>query len=308
MPEDQGPMSWWLLAPVPAVLLGAMVMRHYGIAGNIWGQNIGASLVCIVLGAFFCRKPWSTLQRKLCGLSMTLGAAISLALTFCGPGLDGVHRWLMLGGVRIHPASIALPLFIIARSSIQRGVNRWVGWLLSFTISAILLLQPDAGEATGFAFAAADLFRSRSLERPGKWDWFGALTLFGLASATWFRADPLKAVPHVEGIVGLAVRFAPVIAVAAILSLMLMLLPFAVIWKRFPNSETSAAALALGLYFLGILLATFSGRFPVPLLGYGVSPILGYYAALTLLLQSRKETSSRLAGFCMFQTEWKKAL
>jgi branched-subunit amino acid transport protein AzlD len=118
----------------------------------------------------------------------------------------------------------------------------------------------------------------------------------------------LKAVPHVEGIVGLAVRFAPVIAVAAILSLMLMLLPFAVIWKRFPNSETSAAALALGLYFFGILLATFSGRFPVPLLGYGVSPILGYYAALTLLLQSRKETSSRLAGFCMFQTEWKKAL
>jgi cell division protein FtsW (lipid II flippase) len=308
MPDDRGAILWCLLAPVPAVLVGAIVMRHYGIAAYIWGQNIGASLVCIVSGAFFCRKPWSMLQGKLYGVAMTLGAAISLALTFCGPGLDGVHRWLVLGSVRIHPASVALPLFIIGQRTLQRGDNKRVSWLMGFTTSTILLLQPDAGEATGFALAAAPLFLSRPVDCASKWDWFGAVLLFGLAGATWFRADPLGAVPHVEGIVGLAAQLARVMEVAAILSLMLMLLPFAMIWKRFPNSETSAAALALGLYFLEISLATFSGRFPVPLLGYGVSPILGYYAALTLLLQSRKETSSHLAGFCMFQTEWKKAL
>jgi hypothetical protein len=38
--------------------------------------------------------------------------------------------------------------------------------------------------------------------------------------------------------------------------------------------------LAFGVYFFVCIAATFIGNFPVPVLGYGLSPTLGYVSAL----------------------------
>ena len=36
-------------------------------------------------------------------------------------------------------------------------------------------------------------------------------------------------------------------------------------------------ALNIALYYALMTLASFFGNFPVPFMGYGISPILGYY-------------------------------
>jgi hypothetical protein len=58
----------------------------------------------------------------------------------------------------------------------------------------------------------------------------------------------------------------------AIIALVLLLMPFFVAWLRHRQST----ALAIGVYTTLTLLAPAWGTFPVPVMGYGASPILGY--------------------------------
>lgn len=68
---------------------------------------------------------------------------------------------------------------------------------------------------------------------------------------------------------------------------MLTLVPFFMALRRCREPRDYATSLALGLYFVGVLLAALSGRFPVPLMGYGASPIMGYFMALAWLVRIR---------------------
>lgn len=57
----------------------------------------------------------------------------------------------------------------------------------------------------------------------------------------------------------------------------------------------ASTAWALACYFLTCLLAPFLGNFPVPLLGYGASPIIGYFLALDWLI-SRGATATLMTS------------
>ncbi len=52
--------------------------------------------------------------------------------------------------------------------------------------------------------------------------------------------------------------------------------------------------IVLALYTVGTLIAAWLGNYPVPILGYGVSPVLGYYGAIVMcvLLYRRGEVLS----------------
>jgi len=62
------------------------------------------------------------------------------------------------------------------------------------------------------------------------------------------------------------------------MALPLLPLPFFIEFRR----HHDAASLALGVYVALITLAPCWGTFPVPVMGYGVSPIVGYFLALAL--------------------------
>jgi hypothetical protein len=91
-----------------------------------------------------------------------------------------------------------------------------------------------------------------------------------LAGLSLLRDDPLAAVPHVEGIVGVATGQGLMWGAGSVIAL--SLIPIAYL----PLADCPAGA-ALAAYTTGTLVAAWLGNHPVPVLGYGVSPILGYY-------------------------------
>jgi hypothetical protein len=147
---------------------------------------------------------------------------------------------------------------------------RWVvSVVAAFTALLVLLLQPDAAQATSFCAGWIALAAARR-ER-------GAMGVMlagvAIAVASLFRSNPLGPVPHVEGILGMAAAQGWVMAGGSLLSVAALPLAFMLCCER-------PLGFALAVYTAGTLCAAGLGDYPVPMLGYGVSPILGYYFAV----------------------------
>ena len=191
----------------------------------------------------------------------------------------GVHRWIPVGPLTVHIGAICLPILIVALGVLDTFGRklRWAPLLFAISVAILLLLQPDAAQATAFAGAAFTLLIANK-QRAGA-AWAAALVIAALAAWTWTRVDPLPPVPYVEGIVGLARESGPAWMVASLAALALLPLPFFVR----PFGGQPAVARALGVYLCICILAPLFGHFPVPLVGFGLSPIVGYFVALANL-------------------------
>lgn len=266
----------YLLAPVPALAVGVLTMRMAGVPAVVWGQNLGAWLV----GTLLCLALWRTRSGTGRGRWADLAAVLTLGAlgaTLVAPGVDGVHRWLPAGPLRLHPAAILLPPLLVALHVLSRSRGWWIAALLALGVETGLLLQPDAAQATAFAAGALAVLLPQAAGDARRLACMLALPV--LAGLSWLRSDPLAPVPHVEGIVGLAAGMGAGWAVAAAVSLLLLPLPFLLAAR----GAARPAGFALGAYVAVTVLAAFVGYFPVPVMGYGVSPILGYLAGLGLM-------------------------
>ena len=275
----------YLLASAPALVVGVLVMRAVGEPAFVWGQNLGAWVVGALLCLAFRLKRSSSPRSRWPDIVavVTCGA---LAATLLLPGMDGVHRWVPLGPLRLHAGAVLLPLLIIALERLSQPRGWWPSALLALGVAVLLLLQPDAAQATAFALAAVVVLLPGAGASAGRLACM--LALPALASLTWLRRDPLAPVPHVEEIVGLAARLGTGWAVAAVISLLLLPLPFVLAGR----GDGRRVGVALGVYVAITVAAAFVGHFPVPVMGYGVSPILGYLAALGILLHSAPSADS----------------
>jgi len=286
--DPRRPSLLCLLAPVPALALGILVMQASDVPIAVWGQNMAAwtagTLLCLGM-----RRPrnspplrtWTTLV-----IVLTLGA---LATTLLDPGLEGVHRWVKLGPVRLHAAAVVLPLLLVALEALSRAGRWWTSALLAVGVALVLFLQPDAAQVTAFMAAAIILLLPRT--RGSVPRLIGLLPLPVLAGLAWRREDPLAAVPHVERIVELAAGLGTGWGVAAVASLLLLPAPFFLAGRSIGGHR----GLALGTYVTITLLAPLTGNFPVPVMGYGVSPIIGYLLGLGIFLRTAalREESGR---------------
>ncbi|XOV73998.1 MAG: hypothetical protein ACFHWZ_10315 [Phycisphaerales bacterium] len=196
------------------------------------------------------------------------------------PSVEGVHRWIRLGAFSLHAGALVLPVLLVLGFALG---SRWSA-VIGALVAAILFIQPDAGQA--FAFAAGWIVVS--LRNRDPWARCSIAVVILAAVGVLLRGDDLQPVPHVEGIVGLARELGSVWLVAAILSLALP--PVALVFD--PDRRTT---FAIGLYVAATLLAAWIGHFPVPFMGHGVSPILGYYFALGTLLWVNGEAARCVA-------------
>jgi len=200
--------------------------------------------------------------------------AALMILTLFTPGMASVHRWIALGPIRLNVSSAVVPaiLFLIWDQPGRASL------LLAVFTASIYVLQPDAGQASAFAVSACPLItRAHPIKRAYRWA--AVLAIAGLAAAAWFRPDPLAPVPYVELVFqlamsgGLASLFAVLVCAAS------LCIPFA----TNASAERKRLAFAFLAYFICCFAVTQLGSFPVPVLGAGAGPVLGWFLALVLL-------------------------
>jgi hypothetical protein len=107
------------------------------------------------------------------------------------------------------------------------------------------------------------------------------IAMVGCVLAAWQRPGALAPVPHVEGVFSLAARVSPFALVASVCAVVIPIAALA--WRS--RTTRSWGLLAVAVYYGAILAHAPLLVTPVPLLGFGAGPILGYF--LLALVASR---------------------
>lgn len=258
----------------PAILIGMLAMISYDVSLSIWMQNIIIWMVGSILGCVFLTKTKQIQFSKLIARRPIIMIALLIA-PFWFNGLDGIHRWILIGPLNFYVASIVLPLLLINLWKLLENKHYVYIVGLNFVALIILLFQPDAGQVTAFACATTLLLWHKMNNK--------LLKLCNLIFTTtivilsWIFLDDLAAVPYVEHILFIVKDMGIKWFIFGLMSLLLLLFPF------FFNGNRTTISLTLGVYFLVMMLVTFFGHFPMPIMGYGISPIIGYIIAITYL-------------------------
>jgi cell division protein FtsW (lipid II flippase) len=265
-----------LCAPLPALIVGVLTMRALDVPVSAWQMNLAAALVGVLLCAFIRFSPFP--RGRTAWYVMTIAAMLPILATFASRDVDGVHRWIFLGSFALHASAVVAPLLI---ASVITAPNPNFMIVTAVATAGVLALQPDAAQACSFAGACAViLIRDLKAGRPRKL----ALALAALVACcmvSLLRPDPLHPVRHVEEIFeAVSARGAGWAAVASV-ALLLLPLPYFVLRRH-------DLALALGVYVAMVTIAPLWGTFPVPVMGYGVSPIVGYFIALGLAMNGER--------------------
>lgn len=103
---------------LPAWLVGVLVMRGFGAPTTMPLMNTAA----VVLGMLVLVLAGPSLGRQLHAHAGRLGVVVVLllALPFAFEPMSGVHRWVTVGPVRLHPSSILAPLALLCLVGLLR--------------------------------------------------------------------------------------------------------------------------------------------------------------------------------------------
>lgn len=258
-----------LLLPAPAVFLGALAMALSGVSFVLWGQQLAALAVFFLLSlsALPLRRRGGRLPAAaLCALLLLL-----LAASLLSEGAGGARRWISLRVLSVNAALLVLPALLILLPRLKTPYPALLAAAL------ILALQPDAAQLFAFALAAlAPQLSRRDSRRIALLCAPVLLALLGLCAARPVSLDP---VPYCEGILSLLGARSPLLFAAGVLALAAVPLFFA---RRFARHR-QAQSLSLPLYYAAAILPALFGAVPVPLMGFGLSPIAGYFLAAALL-------------------------
>jgi hypothetical protein len=278
----------WLCLCVP-MLIGLAVMVSSGAPLARWGVQLAAGV--LGLAAY---GGLTAVRRRVpgVGVGVALLTFVAMTSTLVAPGILGVQRWLELGPLRVHPSAFLTPLVLVlgAGRVIRKPVMVHASLL---GLQAVHFLQPDAGQAIALASGAIAFLL---MERQQRQRTLLALAYVISAAATWARFDPLPPAAFVEDIVARSFALAPAWGVAAVASLLLLVVsPLLAAQTR----HSQPAALGLSAYLAASILVVSVGEYPVPLLGFGASPTLGAFlalAALRLLPSDGETVSGRTQG------------
>ncbi|KTE37915.1 MULTISPECIES: hypothetical protein [unclassified Sphingopyxis] len=263
--------------PVPWVGVAALVVATasgmlFFLLGGAPPAYIALNGLALLLGlVLVVAFPAGRMNERAAICAVVLGVTGIAATLVSGFDLEGIRRWLPLGPVRLHAAMLFLPAIAVLMPYLSGRIQL----AAVIALATVFAVQPDF--AAALALAAGFI-----LSRPGRQE--RLVTGIGVAASmtaiatTLFRPDPLVAVKFVERVVPDA------FAANAMLALLIgAALLFACAAPLFARSGNPRAVRALAGVIGGFMLASVIGAYPVPLGGYGASPILGYALALALL-------------------------
>ena len=274
------------MAALPAVLIGAVAMNAHAVNGLIATSN----LVFVVGGWLISCYVIYKNSKSINGTLLTCLIIALYALTFVDPGIDNVHRWLSIGPISLYISSIFAPILIIELWTLLKdNKDLWVS-AITIIVAILLAYQPDASQLTAFAVPMGIILYHKVSNR--FISLFSVGILIFLAGLSWIHLDTLPAVDYVEEILGLVMKMGSIWTVLGIISLILIPLPFFVTL----NHKERPLSWLLGLYFTILIITTFFGNFPVPLMGYGISPIAGYLMAMTWLIKNKDNKHPERGG------------
>lgn len=263
--------SLLFLAPIPALLMSIVLMRFADVSKILWIQQVVLGALALVCAYAFSNRrssAWSTKSQVYLLVFLSL-------LLFLPPLLGSStspQRWLVLGGFRLYIAACVLPLILILLESlIHENRSDTSSWIFFYpVISLALAWQPDASQS--LALAAIGVI---SIARSGARTLMKASCIVPLLVATmWSSAqpDPLQPVAYVEGVIQLAATIHIGFAGVSLLFVVLPPLILILMGRRYQQS----GFFMLALYYLVIDVCAYLQLTPMPLLGFGAGPILGY--------------------------------
>jgi hypothetical protein len=208
---------------------------------------------------------------KASWLLLVMAALVYAPILSGAPSIP--HRWLEFLGFRLYMAPVVLPLFLLLwHRALSGGTTEPVLPTLAAAAALVgLFVQPDAAQLTAFAIASVPVL---GLSAGGRVVKLLTLAAFLLAAAvSWNLPDPLAPAPYAEGVFTLAARFSAWALFSAVVAAALPVLTLGWLAHRMG----SPGILAVALYFAVLYLLAPVQVTPVPLLGFGAGPILGYF-------------------------------
>ena len=207
-----------------------------------------------------------------------LALAASLFIPMLAGASAGPERWLVLGGTRLYVAPIVLPILLFLLGAAQPPAAIYAASVV--TVALALAIQPDASQVTAFALAMLVLlsgWRAHPLSRLALW----ALLLCA-AVAAWRTPDPLAPVRYVEGVFDVAASVSPLALLATLVSIALPVIALV----HIARATRSRCPLAVAVYYATLFALAPLQTTPVPLLGFGAGPILGYLLVASVVSRS----------------------
>ena len=190
----------------------------------------------------------------------------------------GPERWLDLGSARLYVAPVVLPavLFLLEALMLRApGVA-----VATVSVASIaLVLQPDAAQMSALAMAILVLLFATNSPLLLRLALLAVLLTSGVAA--WCIPDPLAPVPYVEGVFSVAYEVSPFVLAAALMCAAIPVI--ALVWAAWVTR--SSGMLAVAAYYAFLFALAPLQITPVPLLGFGAGPILGYLFVAGLVLR-----------------------
>ena len=263
-----------LIITFPSIVIGITAMYINKVHMVIWGQNIVCLIIAGLISYFVLTKDYRVKKIKpICTIIITV---IFLLLTFIGPEFQGVNRWISLGPVNFYVASIVIPIIIIELSRLSKLQNWFISALITIAISILLTQQ-----STAFIIPMLILLWGKTNKNVLR---LGITIILALLMVkTWLLLDNLPPVSYVEKILSMVGNMGIIWFILGIASLIILPLPF----LFFAPKNLRVCSTCLGIYYIIVLISTIFGNFPVPLMGYGISPIIGYFISITWFVKAK---------------------
>lgn len=265
-----------LWAAAPALILSIVLLSSAGAPRSALIQQVVVAVLAAAASVIVVQVRRAGPLTAGHRLALTLVACLFLPLLF-GTGA-GPHRWVPLGVTQLYVAPVVLPLSILLIGVSSSAPTIYL--LSAAIVGAALLFQPDAAQLSAFAAAMSVLLIKSSQRVPIR---VGLFTfILCCAVAAWRVPDPLKPVRYVEGVFYLAADVSAFALSASVLSAALPVIGLG--W--FARSTRCHAALAVAAYYAMLFALAPLQITPVPLLGFGSGPILGYFLAVSFISSS----------------------
>lgn len=265
------------LVAIPAFLGSLFLMHQGGATQTQVFQQVLVFGVSGILCAALSRK--SVVLTQAARNTLLAIAVLALLAPLTMMSGDDPRRWIGVSGIRLYIASVVLPsALLLLAQSFGSGTSRPVWPLTTLVGMAVALAaQPDASQTTAFALACLPFLRRRTLSlftRAGV-----SVALAGATYIVWLCPDPLKPVPYVEGVLALALAVSPF---ALALALLFVALPLVLLLRPSRVSSSRSAIIPVVIYYVTLAFFAYRQLTPMPLLGFGSGPILGYFGFATL--------------------------